>query len=77
MQITRRIRSVCQQKGYAVVGELPHDTVFVEAMVAGRAVTEYSDGAVARAIEETWRRIAHLAGLDGKAGVTVADAESA
>jgi len=61
--IAREIRLACREKGHAVVAELPHDPVFVHAMVEGKTVTEFSNGAVAKAIEAAWQRIADLAGV--------------
>lgn len=58
--ITQEIEASCRQRDDSVVVKLPHDPVFVHAMVQGKAVTEYSDGAVARQIRRAWDRILTL-----------------
>ena len=63
-QLSAQIRAVCRKKGYTVAAELPHDPVFVQSMVQGKTVTEFSDGAVSRAIKQAWACIADLANLD-------------
>jgi MinD superfamily P-loop ATPase len=63
-RITEKIRSVCRQKGFAVAAELPHDPVFVQSMVEGKTVTEFSSGAVSRAVKQAWACIVDLAHLD-------------
>ena len=45
------------------LAELPHDPVFVHAMVKGKTVTEFSNGTVAKAIAAAWQKIADLAGV--------------
>jgi MinD superfamily P-loop ATPase len=62
-RIAREIRSACRERGHTVVAELPHDPVFVHAMVKGKTVTEFSNGTVANAIEAAWQKIADLAGV--------------
>jgi MinD superfamily P-loop ATPase len=62
-QIARQIKTVCRRRGYTLAAELPHDPVFVQAMVAGKAVTEFSDGAATRAVVQAWERISALARL--------------
>lgn len=51
------IASFCNERGAELVGRIPYDTVMTEAMVQGMPVTEYSDGAVAQALREVWKRI--------------------
>ena len=60
---TERIRARCAEQGCAVLAELPHDPLFVQAMVNRKTVTEYPATPTARALREAWERIATLAGL--------------
>jgi MinD superfamily P-loop ATPase len=73
-QIARQIRTVCRRNGHTLAAELPHDPVFIQAMVAGKAVTEFYDGAVTRAIIRAWECISDLArlGENEKAGSNAA-----
>lgn len=64
---TQRIRDYCKENDIPVVGELPYDPSFVDAMVAGQALTEYADGVTAGRLRDTWRRIQQLASLQAAA----------
>ncbi len=75
-EITGQIKSFCKPKGIQVIAELPHDLVFVQAMVHAQAVTEFSENALAGKISQAWSDIVALAGVtDARilqtAGVTV------
>lgn len=47
----------CAEQGIELVGRIPYDTVVTEAMVLGRPVTAYADGAVSAALRDVWGRI--------------------
>ncbi len=55
--VTGQIRSFCAGRRMPILAELPHDADFVRAMVQGRAITEYSDGSVARQLRKAWAQI--------------------
>jgi MinD superfamily P-loop ATPase len=59
-QMAKEIHRVCQLKGHTVVAELPHDPVFVTAVVQGKTVTECSSGAISKRIEAAWQKISAL-----------------
>ncbi|KAF5436091.1 MinD superfamily P-loop ATPase, contains an inserted ferredoxin domain [Candidatus Methanophagaceae archaeon] len=52
-----RITEFCRQRGVEVVGKIPYDSVVTEAMVAGKPVVEFSEGAVSSAIRDVWDSI--------------------
>ncbi len=55
---TAQIEEFCEQKGLAVVGRLPFDTVVTEAMVQGQPVTAYRpDTPVSQALRVAWERV--------------------
>ena len=54
------IEDLCRARGVDVVGRLPYDPVVTEAMVQGVPVTEYRDGALSRAVHDTWARLRDL-----------------
>lgn len=54
---SEEIVAFCAGRGVEVVGRIPYDTVVTEAMVQGRPVTDYADGAVTEAFEAMWSRI--------------------
>jgi MinD superfamily P-loop ATPase len=59
------IAAFCAERSVEIVGRIPYDTIVTEAMVQGQPVTAYTNGAVARALEETWSRVGGLlASLD-------------
>ena len=61
---SRRIADFCRQRGIEVVGNIPYDSVVTEAMVAGKPVIVFSEGAVSDAIKDVWKVIAkNLGGI--------------
>ena len=58
--MTGRIETFCNKQHHNVVARLPHDPMFVHAMVNGKAVTEYADGESARRIRLAWDAILAL-----------------
>jgi MinD superfamily P-loop ATPase len=51
------IRSYCGTRGLPVLAELPHDPEFVDAMVRGAAITEYSQGPTAEKVSMAWQKV--------------------
>ncbi len=64
---TRAIETICQNKGLALVGRLPYDPVFTEAMVQRQVVTEYGRSPLAEEVRSTWARIMDIARLKQQA----------
>lgn len=60
-QITAEIETICHQREYQVAAKLPHDPVFVHAMVQGKAVTEHANEAWVRELRQGWDYIFSLA----------------
>ncbi len=60
-RITSEIESYCHQHDHRVVAKLPHDPLFVHAMVQGATVTEYSDGNLVQQLKQGWDYIFALA----------------
>ncbi len=60
-RITSDIESYCHQHDHRVVAKLPHDPLFVHAMVQGATVTEYSDGNLVQQLKQGWDYIFALA----------------
>ncbi len=66
---SRGIAAFCADMGIGVVGTIPYDIMVTEAMVQGRPVTAYTDGAVSQAMRRIWGRVkAHLALEPEKSG---------
>jgi len=55
--VAGNIKSYCRSSRMPVLAELPHDTDFVHAMVAGLAITEFSDGQSSRCVRNAWAAI--------------------
>lgn len=51
------VAAFCDDRGVDLMGRIPYDTAVTEAMVQGRPVTAYEDGAVSEALREIWGRI--------------------
>jgi MinD superfamily P-loop ATPase len=60
-QIAREIETYCHRRDDRVAAQLPHDPVFVHAMVQGKAVTEFADGELVRQLKLAWDYIFALA----------------
>ena len=57
MENTKEIESFCQAEGIQVVGRLPFDNLFTQAMVEGKTVVEHSNSNLVREIGNIWERI--------------------
>jgi MinD superfamily P-loop ATPase len=58
---SEEISAFCAARGVEVVGRVPYDDVVTEAMVAGKPVTAYDGGAIARALSGVWAKIGEAA----------------
>ncbi|MCF8050771.1 MAG: ATP-binding protein [Desulfobacterales bacterium] len=58
------IESFCRKRGLDLLGRVPHDQLFVEAMIQEKAVTELEDAALSDRIREIWSAIEIRAGLN-------------
>jgi MinD superfamily P-loop ATPase len=54
---TKNIEEFCQQEDAEVIGKLPFDNVFTEAMIEGENVIEHSDSPVVGEIETIWEKV--------------------
>jgi MinD superfamily P-loop ATPase len=57
---TLMIEKFCLERRVSVLGWIPYDDAFTEAMVRGKPLVEYSRGKAARALEELWGRLSGL-----------------
>ncbi len=57
-EMAERLENLARERKIAVVGRVPFDPLFTEAMIAGRTIVEYQqDAPVAVAISEIWQNI--------------------
>ncbi len=54
---TEKIAAYCRTKGYPLLARLPYDPVITEAMVQQKAVTEFTETEISRAIAAAWRAV--------------------
>jgi MinD superfamily P-loop ATPase len=54
----RAIETYCREKNYMVIGKLPHDAAITEAMVQGKAVTEYRECELSEKLKTAWKESA-------------------
>ncbi|MBW2092857.1 MAG: ATP-binding protein [Deltaproteobacteria bacterium] len=59
----RNIENFCQDRGLTLVGKLPYDHAFIEAMVQEKTITEYQKSDMAEEVGKIWTRIENLAKL--------------
>ncbi len=57
---TENIERYCSENGINIVGKIPYDTVFTDAMIHGKNVVEFSDNNVACIIKNMWEKIREL-----------------
>ena len=58
------VAAFCEERDVELVGRIPYDTTVTEAMVQGKPVTAYTDGAVSEALREIWNRVKALLELE-------------
>jgi len=54
------IKAYCRTQHLPLIGELPHDQVFTEAMVQGLTVTEFRPEGIGAAVESVWHTILEI-----------------
>jgi len=59
-EITAEIREWCSQNGSAIVGQIPYDRLFTKAQMREQSIVEYGRSPTARAVEETWTKLADI-----------------
>jgi len=55
-EMTERIEKYCKEKNIRIVGKIPFDKKFVEAIIAGKSIVEY-DEKIANLMREIWEKI--------------------
>lgn len=60
------IEAFALEKGFALFGKLPHDTIITRAMINAQAITEYADNAFTKQLTEIWERIIQSLKPDNK-----------
>ncbi len=55
--IADEAEAYCRQRNFDVVAKLPHDPVFVHAMLQSHTVTEHTDGEITKKIAKVWKEI--------------------
>ncbi len=54
---TQEIAALCAKRGIEIAGHIPYDEVVIKAMVQGKSVTEYANGAVTEALCQVWDEV--------------------
>lgn len=57
LENTERIKSYCQRNKINVAGEIPYDPIVPKAMVAGKTVVEFDDGAISTEMRTIWSNV--------------------
>jgi MinD superfamily P-loop ATPase len=57
------IEKYCRERNVKIVGKLPYDTVFTDAMIREKSVVEFSDGKISEEIKGMWDVIKKELGL--------------
>ena len=54
VEMTEKMENFCNANGVELAGRLPYDNITTEAMIAGKSVTEYSDGDFSGELRKIW-----------------------
>ncbi|MEW6328170.1 MAG: 4Fe-4S binding protein [Thermodesulfobacteriota bacterium] len=57
LDVADRIETYCAQEGFELVGKIPYDPIFTEAMVAEKTIIEYSPNGLSEMVRGIWGRI--------------------
>ena len=57
LENTKKVENFCLQENIEVVGKLPFDDAFTQAMVEGKTIIEHSDSNLVEKIKKIWARI--------------------
>jgi MinD superfamily P-loop ATPase len=58
LELTEKMENFCKEKGIEVVGKIPYDNVFTQAMIKEQSIVEYEpNGKVSNKISEMWNKI--------------------
>jgi len=60
---TADIEKYCDDRGITIVGKLPYDTVFTDAMIQEKSVVEFSDDKISEEIKAMWNKIKDMLSL--------------
>jgi MinD superfamily P-loop ATPase len=58
-EVENEILGFLQEENIPLLGTLPYDSVFSEAMTAGMTIVEYSRGEITGRVEEIWEHLLH------------------
>jgi MinD superfamily P-loop ATPase len=57
LEQTHQIKAFCREHQLTLLGKLPHDTSFTQAMIKGLTITEFAPNGIGRAIRSIWHNI--------------------
>ncbi|MGB2980802.1 MAG: P-loop NTPase, partial [Candidatus Zixiibacteriota bacterium] len=57
LENTKSIEDFCQEEEVAIVGKLPFDNAFTQAMVEGKTIMAHSDSPLGEKIKNIWEKI--------------------
>ncbi len=61
LENTQKIQKFCRQENIEIVGKLPFDNIFTQAMVEGKTMVEYSNSNLVEELKDIWNKIHRLA----------------
>lgn len=56
-EMSNQVEKWCRERGIPIVGRIPYDEAFTQAMVRETTVVEYSDGRTAQTIRQIWSEV--------------------
>ncbi len=57
LRLSKEIVDFCKKNELDFLGKIPYDNIFIDAMIEGKSVIEYSNGKISKIITDIWERI--------------------
>jgi MinD superfamily P-loop ATPase len=57
LSMTDKIEAFCRARGIEVIGKIAFDKAVIQALVCGKPIVEYSEGATTRVLTDIWQRL--------------------
>lgn len=57
LENTKRIEKFCQRDGIEIVGQVPFDNTFTQAMIEGKTIVEFANSDLVEEIKSIWEKI--------------------
>ena len=57
LENTEKITKFCEREGIGILGKIPFDNIFTQAMVEGKTIIEYTDSDLVERVKNIWEKL--------------------